>query len=50
MQQSKRTPKVTKPLSAFVYLRLQRQLLFFYWNLQKITPNLLALIAPRKEK
>ena len=38
-----------KPLSAFIFLRLQRQLLFFYLNLQKITLTLHALIAPRKE-
>ena len=50
MQQSKRTPKVIKPLSAFVFLRLQRQLLVFTWTCKKITLKLLALIAPRKEK
>ena len=49
MQQSKRTPKVRKTTSAFIFLRLQRQLLFFYLNLQKITLTLHALIAPRKE-
>ena len=49
MQQSKRTPKVIKPLSAFIFLRSQRQVLFFYLNLQKIALKLLALIAPRKE-
>ena len=48
-QQSKRMPKVIKPLSAFVFLRLQRQLLIFTWTCKKITLKLLALIAPRKE-
>lgn len=34
-QQSKRMPKVIKPLSAFVFLRLQRQLLIFTWTCKK---------------
>ena len=38
-----------KTLSAFVFLRLQRQLLVFTWTCKKITLKLLALIAPRKE-
>ena len=38
-----------KTLSAFVFLRLQRQLLVFTWTCKKITLKSLALIAPRKE-
>ena len=41
--------KCFSSLSAFVFLRLQKQLLVFTWTCKKITLKSLALIAPRKE-